>query len=147
MKRSTTSISMALEYDHASGDLTPYFDALGAARALGGRCPSCGRIWVPPRLRCPDDATATEPLEMPGVGRIAAVTQTHTALPFSAESTDHTFVLVAIRGADNLMFGRMVNGESDIEIGAAVCLTGGDDGNAHPAQAAVFKRETVVLGE
>ena len=141
MKASSTTLSLTLSYDHGSGDLTAYFDALLEGRALGARCPACARIWLPPRLRCPDDGAATEPFELPGSGRITARTRTRTALPFTDEVLDYAFVLVAMDGADNLMFGRMLDHQADIAVGTQVRLSGCDGDLAHPAQAAVFVNE------
>ena len=141
MKASSTTLSLAHSYDHGSGDLKAYFAALLEGRALGARCPACARVWLPPRLRCPDDGAATEPIEVPGGGRIVALTQTRTALPFTDEVLDHAFVLVAMDGADNLMFGRMVDDQPDVAVGTQVRLNGGNGGLAHPAQAAIFVKE------
>ena len=43
---------MMLDYDIATGDLTPYFDALAEGRALASTCTSCGHVAFPARTTC-----------------------------------------------------------------------------------------------
>jgi len=142
MSPKKTTLSMHLEYDHGLGELTAYFDALREGKALGSRCPSCGKVSVPPRFSCADDGAATEPHPLKGVGRIAGITHTRSTLPFADAAGDHAFVLIAMDCADNLMFGRMAVGHDDVEVGAMVRLAGCEGESPHPAQAAVFKKDT-----
>jgi uncharacterized protein len=44
-------LSLTLTWRHGTGGLTRFFDALKQGRILGGRCPTCDRVTVPPRAR------------------------------------------------------------------------------------------------
>jgi uncharacterized OB-fold protein len=146
MKPSKANLLLRLNYNHSGGDLVPYFDALRDGRALGARCQACDRVWVPPRMCCPNDGAVTEPHEMSGSGEVVAMTQITSVLPFTDTTNTHIFVLVALDGADNRMFGRMAEGHEDIAVDARVCLRGCDGylpDPVHPAQAAVFEKGPV----
>jgi uncharacterized OB-fold protein len=40
--------------------MTRYLGAIAEGRIVGQRCPSCGKVYVPPRGSCPTCAVATE---------------------------------------------------------------------------------------
>ena len=103
-------LCLALTYNHTTGDLTDYFDELTAGHARASRCPSCGDVRIPPRFTCPDDGTTTETVDLEGTGRIIALTHGDATLPLTGDKAAHSFVLVAMDGADNFMFGRMLEG-------------------------------------
>lgn len=52
---------MRLEYQYTAGTATSRFlHGIGQGRILGQRCPSCTKVYVPPRGSCPRCAVATE---------------------------------------------------------------------------------------
>jgi hypothetical protein len=52
---------MRLEYQYSAGVATSRFlRGIGQGRILGQRCPSCRKVYVPPRGSCPRCAVATE---------------------------------------------------------------------------------------
>jgi uncharacterized OB-fold protein len=52
---------MRLEYRYSAGRATSRFlRGIGQGRILGQRCPSCRKVYVPPRGSCPRCAVATE---------------------------------------------------------------------------------------
>ncbi len=132
-------LALSLDYDHALGDLAEYFAALREKRALAGRCPACGSVRIPPLSRCPRDGVATQPIELSGSGRVAAATHTTARLPFTDALEPQTYVLVAMKGADNLMFGRMSSADEAIGAETPVRLAGLSEIPNHPAIAAVFE--------
>lgn len=134
----TSELRLELKYDHGMGRFTPYFDGLLAGHAVASQCPACGRTWFPPQARCPDDQTETGWSRLPGSGAVLAVTTTRTKLPFTAAAETYSFVLVAMDGAENAVFGRMQNVECDIAPGSRVELVAPVDEPGHPAQAAQF---------
>ncbi|MGI9383641.1 MAG: Zn-ribbon domain-containing OB-fold protein [Methyloligellaceae bacterium] len=138
MSDSRLSLTLTLDYQHGLGDLASYFETLADGRAVGTRCPDCGRVWCPPRSRCPEHLSATEPIELSGVGTVVAVTVTIVALPFAQDAKTHSFVLVALDGADNMAFGRISDDAATVEAGSRVRLTAPREAVPHPAQAAVF---------
>ena len=141
MSDTRPSLALKLVYRHGLGDLTYYFEALGEGRAIGARCPDCGRVWCPPRRWCPEHDKETEPVELSGAGTVAAVTETTTALPFTEDVEAHRFVLVTLDGADNLIFGRMSADSAVVDVGSRVRLRAPRDPLPHPAQAVIFAME------
>ncbi len=133
-------LNLSLDYQHGSGLLTDYFSALQTGRARASRCLKCGDVRIPPRFVCPGDGESTEAIELAGTGSVAAATNTDSMLPFAEQASSHVFVLVAMDGADNLMFGRMSQPEDVTDVGDRVCLAGAQGTTAHPAEASVFKK-------
>jgi uncharacterized OB-fold protein len=138
MSDNTIRLDLALGYDHALGTLSDYFQALAKGRALASRCQTCGRTWFPPHTQCPEDGGACEPVDLEGLGVVVAETRTRTRLPFTGKDADVTFVLVAMTGADNAVFGRLENFTGAKTTGQSVKLMAPDDRLGHPAQGAVF---------
>ena len=55
----------------ASPEESAFYRGLQEGRILGQRCPSCGKVYVPPRSACPADGTPTdEEVELPDRGTI-----------------------------------------------------------------------------
>jgi uncharacterized OB-fold protein len=134
----TREFSLVLDYRHGLGSLEPYFTALSEGRALASCCPECGRCWLPPRPRCPEDGAPTVARELDGTGTVRAETETTSRLPFTDEAVEARFVLVALDGATGLTFGRMRDPAEEIGPGARVRLAGGGADAPHPAQALHF---------
>jgi len=52
---------MRLEYRYSAGVATSRFlRGIGQGKILGQRCPSCGKVYVPPRGSCPRCAVPTD---------------------------------------------------------------------------------------
>ncbi len=138
MSDSTIRLDLHLGYDHGPGALSDYFQALAEGRALAGRCGTCGRTWVPPHVRCPEDGGTCQPVDLDGHGVVVSETRTRTRLPFTDTDADVIFVLVAMAGADNAAFGRLENFSGANATGDRVRLVAVADPLGHPAQGAVF---------
>lgn len=139
MKDNTIRLDLKLGYDHALGTLGDHFRALADGRAVAGRCETCRKIWFPPHAHCPGDGGECEAVELTGRGVVVAETRTRTRLPFTGADVDVTFVLVAMAGADNAAFGRLVDFEGADATGSCVRLADAKDPAGHPAQNAVFQ--------
>ena len=138
----TVPLLMQLRHHVPLGELAPYFHGLQAGRAIASRCPVCTRTGFPPRLQCPDHPGPTGWVELPGSGRIVAVTLTDGPLPFSSASAPRAFVLVALDGAENLAFGRLAE-VPDATDGTAlegrrVWISRAAGSWPHPSQAACY---------
>lgn len=138
MKDRTIRLDLALGYDHGTGTLGGYFQALADGRALAGRCGTCGRTWFPPHVGCPEDGGVCEPVDLDGYGVVVSETRTRTRLPFTDEDREVIFVLVAMAGADNTAFGRLENFSGANATGERVRLVAAASPLGHPAQGAVF---------
>ncbi|MEM9471145.1 MAG: zinc ribbon domain-containing protein [Pseudomonadota bacterium] len=136
--KATSELRLELTYDHGTGYLKPYFDGLLAGQAVASKCPDCGRAWFPPRAVCPDDLAETGWSRLSGSGVVVAATEARTKLPFTAATEAYRFVLVAMDGAENAVFGRMQDAAATVAVGARVELVAPVDDPGHPAQAAQF---------
>jgi len=60
------------EYTYLPGlTLSRFLRGLGERRVEGGRCPSCSKVYVPPRVRCP--ACGTGPMMPVPVGNLGSI--------------------------------------------------------------------------
>lgn len=135
----TLPLSLHLQHRMPLGELAPYFEALLAGRALATRCTVCGRSWYAPRLACPQHGLQTQWHELPGHGRVLAVTRADGPLPFrDAAPSMHSFALVAMAGADNQCFARLSPSASALQPGQTVWISRAAGDWPHPSQAAEF---------
>ncbi len=139
MTRNRTRLAVTLNYDHGSGYLAPFFEHLMEGRPLASRCPECGAAWFPPSPTCPTDGADTVWDEIKTQGRIVALTRTRSRLPFEDTTGDHTFVLVAMEGAANAVFGRLQDDDGEVGDDVLVELAAPAGSVAHPAQAIQFR--------
>jgi hypothetical protein len=79
-------------------------------------------------------------MDLTGAGRVVAITRGDAVLPLTDATSVCCFVLVAMEGANNFMFGRMVDANADISVETYVQLVGDGAESPHPAGAAIFKR-------
>ncbi len=132
------TLELQLRYAYTPGGLRPYFEALQQGQALASRCPQCQRIWFPPRLLCSYDRSTTEWVRLSGRGRIISVTCGTSRLPLAQTSSHHCFALLALDGADNTSFARVIGDERVLQKGARVRLSAAAAATPHPAQSACF---------
>lgn len=139
MSDTTLKIKMDLQYDHSFGELLPYFQALGSGRAMARRCNDCRRVWFPPHATCPEDGSLCEWLELDGTGLVISVTETKSQLPFTDNYVDNIFLIVAMSGANNATFGKLIPIRPVAVPGDRVCLAKMQENDAHLVQTATFK--------
>ncbi|HEY9373357.1 Zn-ribbon domain-containing OB-fold protein [Streptomyces sp.] len=98
-----------LDYTYAPGRAqSAYLHALGDRRTVGERCPSCTKVYVPPRGACPTCGVATtEPVE---VGPRGTVT-TYCIVNIKAKNLDievpYVYAHIALDGAGLALHGRI----------------------------------------
>ncbi|WP_455359835.1 Zn-ribbon domain-containing OB-fold protein [Streptomyces sp. SYSU K21746] len=98
-----------LDYTYAPGRAqTAYLRALADRRTVGERCPSCRKVYVPPRGACPTCGVATE--EQVEVGPRGTVT-TYCIVNIKARNLDidvpYVYAHIALDGADLALHGRI----------------------------------------
>lgn len=98
-----------LDYTYSPGRAqTAYINALSQRRAVGERCPSCRKVYVPPRGACPTCGVAT--LEQVEVGPRGTVT-TFCIVNIKAKNLDievpYVYGHIALDGADLALHGRI----------------------------------------
>ncbi|MDI3421195.1 Zn-ribbon domain-containing OB-fold protein [Streptomyces luteolus] len=98
-----------LDYTYSPGRAqTGYINALAEQRAVGQRCPSCRKVYVPPRGACPTCGVATD--EQVEVGPAGTVT-TYCIVNIKAKNLDievpYVYAHIALDGADLALHGRI----------------------------------------
>jgi uncharacterized protein len=88
---------LTLDYTLGEGFLAPYLDGLREGHAVAARCPSCGRISLPPDPTCPCGTRSTQTLPLPGTA----------TLLWRTTGTDGDVALVRFDGADTLSLARL----------------------------------------
>ncbi len=98
-----------LDYTYSPGRAaTAYINALADRRIVGERCPSCRKVYVPPRGACPTCGVATS--EQVEVGPGGTVT-TYCIVNIKARNLDievpYVYGHIALDGADLALHGRI----------------------------------------
>ncbi|MEV2214057.1 OB-fold domain-containing protein [Streptomyces sp. NPDC050997] len=98
-----------LDYTYSPGRAqSAYIHALGDRRMVGERCPSCEKVYVPPRGACPTCGVATS--EQVEVGPRGTVT-TYCIVNIKAKNLDievpYVYAHIALDGADLALHGRI----------------------------------------
>ncbi|WP_369166705.1 Zn-ribbon domain-containing OB-fold protein [Streptomyces sp. R28] len=98
-----------LDYTYSPGRAqTAYINALADRRNVGERCPSCRKVYVPPRGACPTCGVATS--EQVEVGPRGTVT-TFCIVNIKAKNLDievpYVYAHIALDGADLALHGRI----------------------------------------
>ncbi|MFI6938794.1 Zn-ribbon domain-containing OB-fold protein [Streptomyces sp. NPDC050418] len=98
-----------LDYSYSPGHAqTEYINALSERKTIGHRCPSCSKVYVPPRGACPTCGVATG--EQVEVGPGGTVT-TFCIVNVKAKNLDielpYVYAHIALDGADLAFSGRI----------------------------------------
>ncbi|MET8565514.1 OB-fold domain-containing protein [Streptomyces flaveolus] len=98
-----------LDYTYSPGRAqSAYIEALSARRTVGERCPSCRKVYVPPRGACPTCGIATA--EQVEVGPRGTVT-TYCIVNIKAKNLDievpYVYAHIALDGADLALHARI----------------------------------------
>lgn len=99
-----TGIVVPVELDYmyaASPEESKFYSGLKEGKIFGQRCPSCGKVYVPPRSACPTDGTPTEEeVELPDVGTVTTFCIVN--VPFLGQRITPPYVsaYVLLDGAD-----------------------------------------------
>jgi uncharacterized OB-fold protein len=98
-----------LDYTYSPGRAqTAYIHALSERRTVGERCPSCHKVYVPPRGACPTCGVATT--DRAEVGPAGTVT-TFCIVNIKARNLDievpYVYAHIALDGADLALHGRI----------------------------------------
>ncbi|MFI6001612.1 Zn-ribbon domain-containing OB-fold protein [Streptomyces sp. NPDC051366] len=98
-----------LDYTYSPGRAqTAYINALADRRTVGERCPSCHKVYVPPRGACPTCGVATT--DQVEVGPAGTVT-TYCIVNIKAKNLDievpYVYAHIALDGADLALHGRI----------------------------------------
>jgi len=93
---------VSLDYVYAaSPEESAFYRAIAEGRIIGQRCPTCGKVYVPPRSACPADGTpTTEEVELPDSGTVTTFCIVN--VPFLGQRITPPYVsaYVLLDGAD-----------------------------------------------
>jgi uncharacterized OB-fold protein len=99
-----TGVITPVELDYlyaASPEESAFYRGLAEGRILGQRCPTCEKVYVPPRSACPADGTPTnEEIELPAKGTVTTFCIVN--VPFMGQKITPPYVsaYVLLDGAD-----------------------------------------------
>lgn len=108
-----TGIVVPVELDYqyeASPEESSFFRALAEGRIVGQRCPTCGKVYVPPRSACPVDGVATtDEVELADTGTVTTFCVVN--VPFLGQKITPPYVsaYVLLDGAD-IAFLHLIQG-------------------------------------
>jgi uncharacterized protein len=110
--------------------LSRFLRALGERRIEGGRCRSCAKTYVPPRVRCAGCGTGPmTPVPVDDRGTIVSYTVVHVPVAGALTELPFAWAWILLDGAD-VAFPHLLGGVSveDIFVGQAVeAVWVGDD--------------------
>jgi uncharacterized OB-fold protein len=99
-----TGVVTPVELDYlyaASPEESAFYRGLAEGKLLGQRCPTCGKVYIPPRSACPSDGTpTTDEVELPDVGTVTTFCIVN--VPFMGQKITPPYVsaYVLLDGAD-----------------------------------------------
>jgi uncharacterized protein len=99
-----TSVITPVSLDYlyaASPEESAFYRGLAEGRIIAQRCPSCRKVYVPPRSACPADGTPTdEEIELPDIGTVTTFCIVN--VPFLGQRITPPYVsaYVLLDGAD-----------------------------------------------
>ena len=99
-----TGVITPVELDYlyaASPEESAFYRGLEQGKILGQRCPTCEKVYVPPRSACPADGTpTTDEVELPGKGTVTTFCIVN--VPFLGQRIKPPYVsaYVLLDGAD-----------------------------------------------
>jgi uncharacterized OB-fold protein len=103
-EEAVTGVITPVELDYlyaASPEESAFYRGLAEGRILGQRCPTCQKVYVPPRSACPSDGTPTnEEIELPDKGTVTTFCIVN--VPFMGQKITPPYVsaYVLLDGAD-----------------------------------------------
>lgn len=124
-------------YRHSLGQNSPYYAALSARTLLGTRCPTCLRVFVPPRLACLVDRSPTRWVEVGDAGTLIAITEMARRPSYAAAGPESLAIgLVQLDGASNAVLAE-VDVAHPVDAGQRVTAVF-RSWTSHPAQQLSF---------
>ncbi len=114
-----TGIISPVELDYhyeASPEESAFFRGLAEGRLLGQRCPTCGKVYVPPRSACPVDGVATtDEVELGDAGIVTTFCIVN--VPFLGQKIEIPYVsaYILLEGAD-IAFLHLIQGIDAHEV-------------------------------
>lgn len=92
----TVATPIRIDYQYTAGlAQSRFLKGLTAGRFLGQRCPTCSKVYVPPRGSCPTDGVAlTDEVELGNTGTVTTYCVVN--VPFAGQSIDLPYICAQI---------------------------------------------------
>lgn len=100
---------LAFRFNHSLGKLSRFYLELESKKLIGTQCPTCGRIWMPPRAMCPEDWAITSWVEVPGRGVLEAASRSAYGTRSDGGTEDLVLGYVKLEGAYTSILQRIQN--------------------------------------
>lgn len=112
-----------IDYQHtASANLSAFLISVGKRQFIGSRCPSCAKVYVPPRGSCPCCAVAmSERVNLPDTGTVTMFCVVNVPFEGQVLKPPYACAHVLLDGADLAIF-HLVGGcaVQDVRMGMRV---------------------------
>jgi uncharacterized OB-fold protein len=116
------------EYLYSLGELSPFFrEIIENKRLHATKCPSCAKVWMPPRGHCSDCYEKTEWVPITGEGTVVSCTYCYYMGPgidlIGYLDLPYVFALVHLDGTDTYMYhGVKPKGQAmgEVKVGTRV---------------------------
>lgn len=134
-------LSLEFHFRHSLGKVSRFFLDLEQRRLMATRCPTCNKVWMPPRALCGDDMTITEWEEIPGRGTLEAASLSAYTLTTGGGEAELVLGYVKLEGADTLLLQQIRNyGNADaLQPGLAVKVVWAEQPVGHPMESFWFE--------
>lgn len=136
------TVELTQTYKYSLGKYSRFFIELVNQRFLGTQCPSCQKVYAPPRPLCPDCLHVTEWVELSGEGTVKTFSILHfspgTNADVRALETPYILAYVQLDGADTL-FPHLLKVPADkVRTGLRVQVAYTNDTVSHPIHLMYF---------
>ncbi len=128
-------LKQSVHYRHSLGKASRFFLALEEGKLLATGCPTCGKVWLPPRPICPSDLSVTAWTELTGRGTLVSWTETPRAPRYADTGSPYLLAYVALEGASTLFLHQLRSAQATtLEHGQAVKVVFSEKGVRHPLE-------------
>jgi uncharacterized OB-fold protein len=98
-----------ISYRYSYGGISRFFREIKEnGRILGSRCPSCKRVYLPPRINCSACYLPTQWVPLGGIGSIVTCTTVYFATSRFFHKTPYVCAYIRLDGADTLLLQNVI---------------------------------------
>ena len=99
---------MEVTFKYSYGGQSRFFrEIFHNERLLGAKCPTCEKVYCPPRSACPACYETTSWVELPGTGRVEAFTIQHYSTSSFVTKVPFLVAYIKLDGTDFLMMANI----------------------------------------
>ena len=99
---------MEVTFKYSYGGQSRFFrEIFHNEKLMGAKCPTCGKVYCPPRAACPLCYEKTEWVELPGTGKIEAFTVQYLSTSAFVKKVPFLVAYIKLDGTDFLMMANI----------------------------------------